>query len=583
MPSRKQCGAWGWMLGTALLVGCGPEEDKLQLEFIQPEELTATNRELAVAVRLLGGPPDRVALYVDDTWLANLDASSYVVDTRAWSEGEHLLTARATLGTEVFTSKGRKVVVDRTPPQVVSVSPAPGATNIPVDAPLSIVFSEPLAPSSLRSVELEVRGGEGTETLEPLELSADGKTLVFAKPSRPLAPPRTVSALLVGEVRDLVGNTLVPARDSSWSWHVPEFVSLGNAMEGLATSARPFVHWLTLRLDAQGKPMVAWMASARSVQVRRWESGSQWTSLPSGPLLEVGTTSHIELDAQGRPTVTWVQEGSTSSWASVYRLDGGTWKNLAILGPDATGSFPRLERAVGRVTPSGVVKLAWQAQPRTFPGTSEVRVSSQSSATSWAYMPHSTSAIGWRGLVMEVDALSEATLTAWCESVDGGTRVGVQRWKQAQAPVSMPLPTRPGSVFNPALVVQRSGNPVVAWSELGAIQVHRWTGTAWEQLGQPLPTSSTFPERPETTLPVLALDGSGRLLVAWSRLGMAEVWQWTESGWGRLGVISRPSLQTDLPGPLSLQVDAAGVPVLAWSRQGTNSALGVVEVFRLNR
>jgi hypothetical protein len=184
---------------------------------------------------------------------------------------------------------------------------------------------------------------------------------------------------------------------------------------------------------------------------------------------------------------------------------------------------------------------------------------------------------------MEVDALSEDTVTAWCESVNGGTRVGVQRWKESQAPVSMPLPTRPGSVFNPALVVQRSGNPVVAWSETGAIQVHRWTGTAWEQLGQPLPTSPTFPEQPETTLPVLALDGSGQLLVAWGRPGMAELWQWTESGWRRLRVISRPSLQTDLPGPLSLQVDAAGVPVLAWSRQATNSALGLVEVFRLNR
>jgi len=199
-------------------------------------------------------------------------------------------------------------------------------------------------------------------------------------------------------------------------------------------------------------------------------------------------------------------------------------------------------------------------------------------------MPHSTSAIGWRGLVMEVDALSEATLTAWCESVDGGTRVGVQRWKELYAPVVTPLPTRPGSVFNPALVVQRSGNPVVAWSEMGAIQVYRSTGTAWEQLGQPLPTSPTFPEPPpETIFPVLALDGSGRILVAWSRLGMAEVWQWTESEWRRLGVISRPSLYTDLSGPISLQVDAAGVPVLAWSRQGTNSTLGGVEVFRLNR
>jgi hypothetical protein len=325
--------------------------------------------------------------------------------------------------------------------------------------------------------------------------------------------------------------------------------------------------------------MVAWMASASSVRVRRWE-GSQWVSLPSGPELEPATTSHLELDAQGRPTVTWVQWGSSFSWATVYRLEGTSWTLLGRLGTGETASHPFIERAVGRLTSSGKVKLAWQALPRTFPGTSEVRVSSQDSSTSWGLMPHSTMASGWRGLVMEVDA-TDATVTAWCESVEGGMRVGVERWKSLQEPVVMPLPTRPSYVANPALVLQRNGNPVVAWSEVGAIQVHRWTGTAWEQLGQPFPTA---PEQSGLAVPALALDASGQLLFAWSVPGKAELWRWAESGWVRLGEISRPTSAMGLSWPISLQVDGKGAPVLAWSREDPSDAsVGSLEVLRLNR
>jgi hypothetical protein len=579
MSSLKQWGMWSWMLGAALLVGCG--EDKLQLEFIQPEELTATNRELTVTVRLQGGPPDRLALYVDDTWLTNLDTSSYVLDTRAWSEGEHTLTARASMGTEVFTSKGRKVVVDRTPPRVISVSPKPGESNVSVDAPISVYFSEPLAASSLESAGLELSVGGRTETLEPLELSSDGKMLFFAKPSRPIEPPLTVSAVLTGTVQDRVGNAFLPARDSGWSWFMPGFLSLGDAMESLDTSARPFVQWLTLRLDTQGRPMVAWMASLTSVQVRRWAGERRWDTISPAPPLEVGSTSHIELDEQGHPTVTWVQQGSSSSWASLYRLEAGTWKHLARIGPDANGSFPTIERAVGRLAPSGLVAMAWQAQPRTFSGTFEVMVASETSSSSWERSSHSTSALGGRGFVMELDT-AYTTVTAWCESVQGGMRVGVQHWSVSQAAWVTPLPTRPGSVANPALVVQRNGYPVVAWSERGALQVYRWTGSAWEQLGQPFPTLS---EQYESVIPVLALDGSGQLLFAWSMPGKAELWRWTESGWARLGVLSRPTTATTLVWPIALQVDGAGKPVLAWSRWDSSTANGVgsLEVFRLNR
>jgi hypothetical protein len=225
--------------------------------------------------------------------------------------------------------------------------------------------------------------------------------------------------------------------------------------------------------------------------------------------------------------------------------------------------------------------MAWRGQPKTFPGNSQAMMAWQDSPTSWGLDFYSTEALGWRGLVMELDA-TEAPVTAWCESVQGGTRVGVARWRQSEASWVSALPTRPGLVANPALVLQRDGNPVVAWSETGAIQVHRWTGTAWEQLGQSFPTLTT---QSELAAPVLALDGAGQLLFAWSRPGKAELWRWTDRGWVRLGELSRPtSSQVNTLWPLSLQVNAGGVPVLAWSQQDpTHSTFGYVEAFRFNR
>jgi len=593
MPSRKQRGWWGWALSAALLVGCEPEEvdeepqveevkPELKVEFLLPGERAATNGNLGIALKVQGGAPDRVELYVGDTWLANLDEASYLWDTRAWSEGEHTLTARAVVGKWAFTSPGRRVVVDRTPPRVVSTQPAAGDNNVAGDAPLSVVFSEPLASSALLSASLQVTvSGVGMETLKPRALSPDGKTLFFPKPSLSLMPPRTVSALLTGSVEDVAGNSFLPARDSSWAWEVPVLQVLGDAMAGLEPVSRSLLEADALRLDGEGRPMVAW-ESLGSVRVRRWE-GSQWVSLPSGPPLGIaGIPTHLALDEQGRPTVTLVQRNTSASVVYLSRLEGGVWKQLAAVGSNAEGEFPFIDRAVGHVTPSGRVRVAWTASSKTDTETSQVMLWAQRESGDWDIVSRSNSArAGRRNIAMELEATGVPVI-AWTELIDQAERVEVQRGTDVNPEAFAGLSTRGFHyVVSPSLVLQPNGSPVVAWSETGALQVHRWTGAGWEQLGQSLalPTDGSY-----FVVSALALDASGRPLLAWSLPGRLELWRWVEGDWVRLAALSRPASKVSSYWPVYLQMDSTGSPVLAWSRTDAAApSRGAIEVFRLNR
>ncbi|WP_434386605.1 hypothetical protein [Melittangium boletus] len=164
----------------------------MTVEFLAPREMTATRSELSIALGVRGGEPDRLDLYVDEHWVARLDSATYRWDTRDWPEGEHTLTARVRVGEQVFTSPGRKVVVDRSPPRAVARQPMAASQTVSPSDPFLVSFSEPLRPSALESLWLEARLSTGpTFTIKPLALSEDRKTLVF-RHEVALSPPVTL-------------------------------------------------------------------------------------------------------------------------------------------------------------------------------------------------------------------------------------------------------------------------------------------------------------------------------------------------------------------------------------------------------
>jgi hypothetical protein len=584
--SSKRLGGLGFILGAALAVSCGSGNEP-EIEFILPGEGVATRGTLDIALSVRGIAPERMSLFVDEAWVANLTEASYRWDTRNWPEGERTLVARAFVGEEMFSSKGLKVVLDRTPPQLVSVTPALNAKDVAVDAPVSLVFSEPLAASALTTASLSLSvDGREVESLKPSSLSPDGKTLLFPSPFRRYPAPITFTALLVGGVEDAAGNVLDPARDSGWSWQVPVTLSLGDAMADLAVSSRGFIeHGVAVRLDAEGRPLVAWNLWAGNVMSRRW-SGTKWDSLPSGPSLRfeegaVFAANGLALDAQGRPTIAWnVLPNQTRSFLThLHRLEAGQWKSLGRVDTGSEEEFPSIRRTVLGLSPSGLPRVARVAGSGVSVRAQVTVLQARSESGDWDFSVRSSNALVDAGLAMEVTASGDPVV-AWIELTDSWPRIAVDRvvssgWERLSA-------VAPSAVaYQPSLALEPDGTPLVAWSGSDVIEVRRWANGAWQAVGQPIPASTGG--RAHLVVPALALGASGQPVLAWSAPGRLEVWALREGSWVRLEQFLHPISDETTPWPVFLRAEGTGSPLMAWIRRdASDRARGSLGVYRLN-
>lgn len=124
-------------------------------------------------------------------------------------------------------------------------------------------------------------------------------------------------------------------------------------------------------------------------------------------------------------------------------------------------------------------------------------------------------------------------VVAWSEEVTAGGRASifVYRWDgNAFTPIGNALNgTSSGSASKPALVLDGSGNPIVAWQESDGfnenIYVRRWTGTTWQSVGAGA-ISAENDTRPSPTPtparnPSLAVHGNN-IYVAWDEMNVDE-------------------------------------------------------------
>lgn len=105
---------------------------------------------------------------------------------------------------------------DTTPPGIASLSPADGAQNVPRDAPVRIVFSEPIERTTLDSnlfhFVIESQNYYGSVSYD---LSSHTATLVKTGGFQPGA---SVQAVLEPGVRDLAGNRM--SQRVAWSFSI---------------------------------------------------------------------------------------------------------------------------------------------------------------------------------------------------------------------------------------------------------------------------------------------------------------------------------------------------------------------------
>ena len=178
-------------------------------------------------------------------------------------------------------------------------------------------------------------------------------------------------------------------------------------------------------------------------------------------------------------------------------------------------------------------------------------------------------------------------VVAWSEELTPGGRasVFVHRWDgNAFKPVGDALNSTPnGSAYKPALALDGSGNPIVAWQEWDGfnenIYVKRWTGTSWQSVGGGILSAEndtrTNPVPTPARNPTLAVRGD-EIYVAWDEKnvdGFSTIYVRKSVGGGAFsladnggGLVNAVRGETSGSKP-SLVLDSNGQPIVAFQEE----------------
>lgn len=257
-----------------------------------------------------------------------------------------------------------------------------------------------------------------------------------------------------------------------------------------------------LVLDGQGNPWIATLERDPTgfyfTFVRKW-NGSDWEAvgpgIPYGSSGGFGGLAALILDAQGQPVVAAIHYPPGAPAAmQVVRFDGSVWQDLGLPITQPLGGAS-LARA-----PSGDIVVAW---PGTFPTVPYYRLEIARYASG-----------AWHTLA-DAPALQRQSVTVYDPSV-AVTPLGevVVAWFETGAVVGGPVhPTfvdklmgtlvtplgdeldpTPNAVYPyPSVAVDPGGTIYVAYAPTQpgqystGIQVTRWTGSSWQNVGDLVP------------------------------------------------------------------------------------------------
>jgi hypothetical protein len=151
-------------------------------------------------------------------------------------------------------------------------------------------------------------------------------------------------------------------------------------------------------------------------------------------------------------------------------------------------------------------------------------------------------------------------VVAWTEYTGSIPSINVRRWD------GLAWQFVGGSVatgYLAGFALDRSNNPIIAYSYNNNVFVKKWNGTAWVGMDgstSPAPLSTTYSDNI-----TLALDKTGKPFVAWGEAvtegRTIKMKYWSGTTWLESSIPSYPASY----GGMSLAIDSNNYPVLAWS------------------
>jgi hypothetical protein len=479
----------------------GADDDRaVVLSILSPPSPTYTNASVTIEVTLNVATANGVRVLKNGSLLAELadPPYSFAWDTKKEVEGGYQLVAQSLIDGEIVMSQPVAIVVDRTPPEIVSSVPASGDTNVSLTDPIRVVFSEALAPATI--VGGAVRFAFGSVTVNATAtLGADGKTIDVAIADRSsLVLPGSMTETVGSTITDLAGN---PFGGATWSASVPIWVDMGTIAGG----------YPQMVLGVGGAPVV--VTGDGTLRIARYMGGTTWDeSIPSP---EIAATNAQRANTFGIATakigdlfVTWVDSGSVQ----VARWTGTAWDRSWT----SLSSVGRAINPAVAVNAKNAPVVYWEAdiQGSTFFYQSNV---SEWNGTGWTSLPGlpmgPCNSVPCRLILDKSERPAvevNSALWRWSGSMWSGPSgfsaaglalnasdqvLSVQDTETALQVVALssqgsltnyvPVLSEPAVRINPdetpQLAVDSLNQPIVVWYYGGNLHVARWTGSTWDQ------------------------------------------------------------------------------------------------------
>jgi hypothetical protein len=300
----SSCGIFGKDTGDVSLVGEEEDEYTVEgatIEITSPVGSVYATDSIDIIVYHTGNP-ERIELLKDGEPFAVLPEGStrYTWHVTTEVEKAYQVTAVASADDGSVESAPVEIIVDHTPPRIVSRTPEPGSKNVNLADPITIEFDEPLDPESVgdASVTLARKGVNLIIIQIPdadLEtdafLSEDRKSIDVQLTTRVTGP--VTLKLTIDGVKDDAGNRI---SENSWDW----------APGGWAPETEPIEGLIKPSLETNGTTLWVHGQRANGNFVIMERSSSSWTEMFEYEPQTAGSNRVLEF-LMSRPTETaWV-------------------------------------------------------------------------------------------------------------------------------------------------------------------------------------------------------------------------------------------------------------------------------------
>jgi hypothetical protein len=528
------------------------------LTITSPANGVHTNGTVNIAVTLADGdtPPASISILENGATITMVSSPfQYAWDTTSVPEGTYTVVAQTTVGGRVAASAPINVVVDRTPPRVVTLTPAAGATNVVFSGPIGVTFSEPILASSLPSTAIALNAGANALPATAT-LSADGTaaSIRITDPSSVMLPS-SLGASFAATITDLAGNKLTQPI-TPWQWSVPDWIK---------AAPIPGALYALIRVDSKGFPVVAYTTQmqqgagfAYDVHVSRYD-GQSWKDLNLPTTTDVWTDGYgLDVASTGNPTAAWLEGSPNGTQVHVASYDGAKWNPFPVLdGVPAAGtnaSFPVL-----RLDSKGLPFVVWREDTAAgndlfvahwngstwdssfgslgFSGVAQVYsddlvigpndspivgwyTAAGTGVATWSTKWNLSSNSAGSGASVGVDASGRPVLVVR----HGVTTVQVFTGTEWQTQPSTPVPAATNNAQSLVLGMTSAHNPVVAWLDTSSsprnLGLAKWTGAKWDARPGLFHETGTL----DIVSPALAVDSQDHMWVAWPESNQINVW-----------------------------------------------------------